>query len=328
MRVISLMSILFVLSIQTYAKVTVEHITYRGWTDSYRLTAGDYSLVVVPEIGGRIMEYSLQGRNVLWENTSEFGLTYPITKEWHNFGGYKTWASPEEYWGWPPDFMLDCGKANVEVLQNPKGLPVLKVIGAPSLSAGLFFSKEITLTESGEVQIKQRMHNIGTKSVQYGIWDVTQVKTPCFVAFPMNPNSRFPDGLRYKIAESRNSTQFNFVDGYCITAYKGEPGDIASDSDGPWLVWFKDDLAFVKLFGPMVKGAEYPDGGCSCEVFTSDLKLGYVEMEVLGPMVDMPPGGQTELEGRWKIIRLSQPVTSEDRVIKAIKGMRGKGWIP
>lgn len=311
-----------------YAKVTVERTVYRGWADSYRLTAGDYSLVVVPEIGGRIMEYSLEGRNILWENQSEFGQTYPVTKEWHNFGGYKTWVSPEEYWGWPPDFMLDCGKANIEVLQNPKGLPVLQVIGAPSLKAGLFFSKEITLTESGEVIVKQRMHNISSKAVQYGIWDVTQAKTPCFVAFPVNPKSKFPDGLHYKIAESRNSTQFSFRDGYCITTYKGEPGDIASDSDGPWIICFNGDLAFVKLFGPMERGAEYPDGGCSCEVFTSDPKLGYVEMEVLGPMVKLPPGGQTELEGRWKIIKLSQPVTNEDRVVKAITGMRGKGWIP
>ena len=328
MRRLFILALAFMAVSTAQAKVTVEKISYRGWPGSYRLTAGDYSLVVVPEIGGRIMEYSLEGINFLWENESEYGMTYPIKKEWHNFGGYKTWVSPEEYWGWPPDFMLDCGKANVEVLQTAKGLPMLRVIGAPSLSAGLFFSKEITLTESGEIQIKQRMHNIGPKTVQYGIWDVTQVKTPCFVAFPINPDSRFPDGLHYKIAESRNSTQFNFNEGYCITTYKGEPGDICSDSNGPWMLGFRDDLAFVKYFGPMEKDAEYPDGGCSCEVFTSDPKLGYVEMEILGPMIKMPPGGQIELEGRWKLIKLTQSVTNEDRVLKAIKGMRGKGWIP
>jgi len=309
------------------AKVTVQRITYSGWVDSYRLTAGLYSLVVVPEIGGRIMEYSLDGRNVIWENREEYGRIYPITKEWHNYGGYKTWVAPQDSWGWPPDPMLDFGKANVEVLQNPKGLPVLKVIGCPSLSTGVVFTKEIVLNESGEVLLTQRMHDIGGKSVTYSVWDVTQVRTPCFVAFPVKSDSRFPDGISYIMAESRNSRQFNVRDGLCITNYLGEVGKIGSDTDGPWMIWFKSDLAYVKLFGPMEK-AQYPDGGCSAEVFTSDARLGYVEMEILGPLVQLEPGKQTELIERWRILKLTQPVTDEGRVIKAVNGMKSKGWIP
>ena len=319
---------LLILSIQAEARVTVECINYRGWQDSYRLTAGAYSLVVVPEIGGRIMEYSLDGRNVIWENPLEFSQTYPIGSEWRNYGGYKTWVSPQDLWGWPPDFMLDSGKANIEVLQSPKGLPVLKIIGAPSLKSGVFFTKEITLMESGEVVIKQRMHSISSKVLAYGIWDVTQVRTPCFAAFPLNPNTKFPDGLNYLMSECRNSAQYEFKDGFCIVTYMGERGDIASDSPGPWLIWFKDDLAYVKFFGPTEKDAEYPDSGCTCEVFTSDRKLGYVEVEILGPVVELQPGAETELIGRWRIFKLSQPVTDSNRVLKAITGMRGKGWIP
>jgi len=316
------------LCVQAQAKVTVERTTYRGWIGSYRLTAGAYSLVVVPEIGGRIMEYSLDGRSVIWENPQEYGSTYPITKEWHNYGGCKTWVAPQDLWGWPPDPMLDFGKANVEVLQNPKGLPVLKITGCPSLSTGVLFTKEIVMDESGEVLLTQRMHNIGGKRVTYSVWDVTQVKAPCFVAFPVKPDSRFPDGISYIMAESRNSRQFDVRDGLCITNYLGEVGKIGSDTDGPWIIWFEGDLAYVKLFGPMKEDAEYPDGGCSAEVFTSEAKLGYLEMEILGPLVELEPGGQTELVERWRIFKLTQPVTDEGRVVKAVNGMKDKGWIP
>ena len=319
---------LAVLAVQAQARVTVEKITYRGWPDSYRLTAGEYSLVVVPEIGGRIMEYSLAGKNVLWENPAEFGQTYPISNEWKNYGGYKTWVSPEDLVGWPPDFLLDSGKANVEILQNPKGLPVLKVIGAPSAKMGICFTKEITLGEDGQVTIVQHMTNIGAKTINNGIWDVTQVRTPCLVAFPVNPKTKFKDGLNFRTAEARNSSQYSFMEGFCITTYKGEVGDITSDSPGPWLIWFKDDLAFVKSFGPIDWKLEYPDNGSTCEVFTSKPQLGYVEMEVLGPVVELMPGHETDLTGKWRIFRLSQPVTDENRVLKAIKGMQGKGWIP
>lgn len=319
---------IMLLAVQVQARVTVEKTSYRGWPDSYRLTAGDYSLVVVPEIGGRIMEYSLAGKNVLWENADEFGRTYPVAADWKNYGGYKTWVSPEDLVGWPPDFMLDAGKANVEVLQNPKGLPVLKVTGAPSAKMGIYFTKEITLDENGDVTINQHMHNISGKAISNGIWDVTQVQTPCVVAFPVNKKTKFKDGLSFRTTEARSSTQYEFKEGLCFTTYKGEIGDVTSDSPGPWMIWFKDDLAFVKSFGPIDWKSDFPDNGSTCEVFTSKPQLGYVEMEILGPVVDLKPGEETELVGKWHVFKLSQPVKDANRALKAIKGMQGRGWIP
>lgn len=310
------------------ARVTVERIEYHGWTDSYRLSTGLYSLIVVPEIGGRIMEYSYDGRNAIWQNVDEFGRTYPIAKDWHNYGGYKTWIAPQDLWSWPPDPMLDFGKANIEVFQNPKGLPVLKITGAPSFETGVVFSKEITMSDDGEIYLKQIMQNIGTKPVTYSIWDVTQVKAPCFIAFPVKKKSRFSDGINYLMAESRNSKQFTVKNGLCITSYQGEVGKIAADSDGPWMIMFKDDLAYVKLFDPMVKKAEYPEDGCSVEVFTEEDKVGYLGMELLGPMVALHPGANTELVERWRLFKLGQPVKDERGVLHAVTGMQGKDWIP
>jgi hypothetical protein len=310
------------------AKVTVERVSYHGWVDSYRLTAGNHSLVVVPEIGGRIMEYSVGGHNVIWENEDEYGRTYPISKDWHNYGGYKTWVAPQESWGWPPDPLIDFGKANVEVLQNPQGLPVLRVTGAPGSDSGLLFIKEISMDENGEVRLKQIMQNIGGKTITNSIWDLTQTRTPCFVAYPLKAHSRFQDGVNYLMSESKNSSQFNVKDGLCIISYQGDVGKVASDSDGPWMAWFSGDLAYVKLFDPMRKGSDYPEGGCSVEVFTSEAKVGYLGMELLGPLVTLKPGAKTEFSETWRIIKLSQPVRDENWIPKTVKGLRGKGLIP
>jgi len=326
--------ILFILLLLTIGiansapKAAVEKVTYRGWIDSYRITAGVYSIVVVPEIGGRVMEYSINGRNVLFESREEFGKTYPVTKEWHNYGGYMTWLAPQEAWVWPPDPMLDYGKANVEILQSPNGIPVLKITGSPSLASGMMFTKEISLDETGEVVLKQRMHNIGAKKVKYSLWSVTETKAPCFVAFPIKKKSKFENGLLYVVNESKNSRQFMVRKGICITNYLGELGKIGSDTDGPWMLWINDDLAYAKIIPPMVKGKNYPDGGCSVQVFTSQGKPGYVEMEVMGPITDLGPGEGTETVERWRIFQLSQPVTDENRVLKTIDGMRSKKWIP
>ena len=312
---------------QVEAQVIVERLNYRGWDGSYRLRAGAYSLVVVPEIGGRIMEYSIGGRNVIWENPDEYGKTYPITKVWHNYGGYKTWPAPQELWGWPPDPMLDYGKTNVEILRGTGEKPLLRITSAPSLETGIVFMKDIELAPDGAVTLTQRMRNISGHPVRYSLWDVTQVKTPCFVVFPVSPDSRFEKGIRYSIEESRSSDQFTVYDGLCITEYIGKVGKIGSDSNGPWMIWFQDKLAYVKTFGPMQEGVEYPHGGCSAEVFTSDEKLGYLEMEILGPIVELNPGEETALVEEWRLYRLSQPVKDKGWIPKSINGMRGKGWI-
>jgi hypothetical protein len=310
------------------AKASIQKIVYKGWIDSYRISSGDYSLVVVPEIGGRIMEYSFNGENVIWEDFSLYGITFPITNEWHNYGGSKTWIAPQTLWGWPPDPMMDYGKCNAEVINADDGSQLLRVTGAPSLKLGTLITKDISLNDSGEALIKQSIRNISDKPITCGVWGISYMRTPSLVAFPVKPKSKFPNGVAYFNAESKSSKQFSVKDGICITNYQGEQCLIGSDSDGPWMVWFKDQTAYIKIFDAMEKGFEYPNGGCSVQVLTGDSKSGYLEMEIYGPITKLKPGEFVSSTERWRIQELSQPVYDETGVVKAIKGMKGKNWIP
>lgn len=310
------------------AKSTIQKIVYKGWIDSYRISSSDCSLVVVPEIGGRIMEYSYNGNNVIWEDFSLYGMTFEIDNEWHNYGGSKTWVAPQTLWGWPPDSMMDNGKCNAEIITSDDGSQLLRITGAPSLKLGTLIIREISLADSGEAVIKQTVRNISDKPVTCGVWGISYMKTPSLVAFPVKPKSKFSNGITYFNAESKNSKQFSIKDGFCITKYLGEQGLIGSDSDGPWMVWFKDSMAYIKMFDAMEKGAEYPNGGCSVQVLTGDAKSGYLEMELYGPLAKLKPGESASYTERWRIQELSQPVYDEIAVVKAIKGMKGKGWLP
>ena len=93
--------------LEAAARVTVEEADYKGWPALY-MRNGLVTVVAVPAIGGRIMEYKLGDHPFLWVNPDEFGKTYePVTSEdqrqWHNFGGYKAWPAPQKQWGGPPD---------------------------------------------------------------------------------------------------------------------------------------------------------------------------------------------------------------------------------
>ncbi len=304
------------------AQVAIREENYKGWPNSTILEREDTKLVIVPGIGGRIMEFSLKGKNPIWQNPAEYGKVYPIANVWHNYGGYKTWNAPQAVWGWPPDPFLDFGRVNVEIMGDG-----VRVYGAPSLKAGIMFVKEITLIERGRARVVVRMKNISDKEVRWSIWDVTQVSTPCFVVFPAEKNSRFPEGLYFFDEQSRESSQWKIKDGLVIVEYKGERGKVGLDSSSNWMLYLKENLAYVKRF-PTFPGADYPDEGCSVEVYTNSKELPYLEMEVLSPLVTLKPGEEYNMWEEWFLWLLAHPVKVEGDIPSAIRELVLAGVLP
>jgi len=64
--------------------------------------------------------------------------------------------------------------------------------------------------------------------------------------------------------------------------------------------------AYVKTYTPH-PGANYPDAGCSVEIYTSP-DLPYVEMEALSPMHSLAPGAEAKFSEDWYATRLGAPV--------------------
>ncbi|MGC8843338.1 MAG: DUF4380 domain-containing protein [bacterium] len=315
-------SFLLLLSGLVFPQVSIKQVNYKGWLHSIQLARGDTKLVIVPGVGGRIMEFSIEGKNPIWQNPLEYGKVYPITNVWHNYGGYKTWNAPQALWGWPPDPFLDYGKANVELLEDG-----VRIYGAPSLNAGIMFIKEITLPERGKARIVERMRNISGREVRWSIWDVTQVETPCFVVFPSERNSKFPEGLYFFDERSRKSKQWKIKDGLVIVHYEGEVGKIGLDSKAGWMLFLKDSLAYIKRF-PVITGQDYPDEGCSVEVYTNSKDLPYLEMEVLSPLVTLKPGEEYSTWEEWYVKILSRPVREEGDIPSAIRELVLAGMLP
>ena len=60
------------------AAVTVRHEPFLGWSDAYRISNGRAAVTVVPAAGGRVLEFSLDGRQALWVNPgSARGSCFP-----------------------------------------------------------------------------------------------------------------------------------------------------------------------------------------------------------------------------------------------------------
>jgi hypothetical protein len=315
------------------------------------MSNGHAAVSVVPAAGGRVLEFSLDGQQALWVNPALRGKLFPVPKrpttwnDWRNYGGYKLWPAPESLWpkrvGDGPDPFLDGGAASVEVLSQ-RGL---RLTGAPSLDMGLLFVRELELDpRTGVLTVRQRMRNLGTRPVEWSIWDVTQIPAlvkkgppagaafaprrvfdPAWVFFPANPNSTHRNGI---LPLGAGQDQWKNEGGLIITEYQGVSGKIGADSPSGWMVGVAGDLAYIKRFPKRRAGASYPDKGSTVEVYTSDKTLSYIEMEVLGPLVRLESGEETSYPETWALAKLSHPIRQRADVPTAVVELRARGLLP
>ncbi len=288
--------------------------TYHGWDRAYRMGNGDATLVLVPQIGGRIMAYSLTGSETLfYQNPDEFGKLYDITPQpWHNYGGYKVWNAPQDRWGWPPDPWLDYGPYSVQILGPLK----VRTRGAPSFETGIVYTREIEMAESGSrVSINQTMTNITDHEVEWSVWDVTQLQRPDWIVFPLNPKSIFPDGVNHHNDKSKESKGWHVVDDWMYINYLGDGGKLGADSHAGWIAYVKDNQIYLKIF-PIYADEKYPHKGDTVEVYTAET---YIEVEVLSPLVKLGPGKSYTFTEQWYLMRSDQDLKEMEDVKVAIE---------
>jgi hypothetical protein len=300
--------------------VEVTQVEYRGW-QALRMSNGLIVLIAVPDIGGRVVEYKLNGHPFLWTNPEEYGRTYdpPGTEServWHNFGGYKVWPAPQSEWGGPGDpvgSQLDGGKWTGEIVKASGQVGEIKLTSPPDPSVtGLQITRRLRLfAGSTRVEVAETLTNVSDHDIRWSAWDVTQVPGSLSsnsgadeasrVYFPLNPNSKLKGGYVKLIDDPAGDSQWEVLkdSGLMRVSYQGKLGKIGADSAAGWIAHVDEihNMAFVKRFD-VAKLAEYPDQGSTVEVFTSDT-LSYMEVEVLSELLKLKPAASHTVTRDW-----------------------------
>ena len=315
----------------SWGQATVKQIDYHGWNGCWEISNPLVRVVVVPQIGGRIMEYSLGGENALWQNVDELGKVTgdDLGKTWRNYGGYKAWNAPQSKWSTTNrDFHYDSAPAQVEPLADQSGV---RVTTAPIGHLGYQLIREVVLSDStSRVRITERMRNISNHDITWGVWDVTQVNAPCWIAFPLNANSSYPQGWNVLYPPGRPVQQIKRVGNIGIAQYDNRTEKWATDAMGGWMAYIKDQLAYTKHWSTRLVDVTYPDGGCDAAFYTcsKDYFGGYAEMQVMGPITKLAPGEESTLVEDWFLTRLNQSAKDESDVISRLKMLQIRGMLP
>jgi len=293
-------------------RVNITPCTFRGWKDAYRLTNGKVELVAVPGIA-RIMSFGpVGGPNLFWVNDAmtpeATGRQIPVAAPdvWLNFGGDKLWIAPEADWNWPPDPALDRGPCRAAA--NEKGELVLT--GPPSQRHGVRFERTIRLApDAARVEIEQTMRNVSHGPVSGAIWEVTQVPADCIAFVPLGPGASWRTDEGTELDE-----QWQRVGEMLILRPNGTEGKVFISGPPAWLGCLQGGILYIKSFS--MPSSPTPPTESPREVYTG--KLGYIELEVVGPQVTLQPGQETATKETWHLARLDKTPGSDEELVGLI----------
>jgi hypothetical protein len=305
-----------------------------SWTTKY-MGNDLIELQVVPEIGGRVLQYKLGDYGFFLVDQGLYDEKPPASgvgpgDTWLNYGGDKLWLAPQgwdndQQWPGPPDPVLDGQPFAMETLAPDK----IKLTSRKDLRSGVQLSRVIKVYEgTTRVDIAATMKNIDTKPRRWGIWAHTQFNAGnrhgngynenYWAYCPLNKDSVFPKGYSVQYGLVNNmSFKPDYDNEMMRVHYQRRVGKIGIDSPAGWVatVDATDGYVFVHRFD-YEPGKEYPDNS-SVEIWMNGLgefvAWGDVnkmpedvksnpynfESEVISPYANLKPGQEYTYKYQW-----------------------------
>jgi hypothetical protein len=291
--------------------------------------------MVMPPIGGRVMELSLGPKNLLYVNPRyghKAGDATPTHGEWKNYGGSKVWPAPqgwssENEWPGPPDAILDSGPYAFEVWSDGSRA-FINLKSEHDEYSGVTLERTIELRSgSAIVRLHHKMRNTSQRRIRWSIWQVTQVDAAngldVFMlgkGFHQTFGNEPYTGMAHGLANRR--IHLRYEDQVAKFAVEAEQGWLAS-------LDVARELVLAETF-PITAGADYPDGGpvafwvsgkgtFTLHGDTVDMSVGangcdpHVETEIMGPLTSLAPGETSEFHTEWRVAAINaQEIISVD----------------
>lgn len=295
-----LLILLFSLQINAYNMV--EKISYRGWSDCYRISNSEVTVIINAAAGGRIMVYERDGINVIYEDRLQDGKLLMEYLE----GGFN-----------PDGGRFDYGQEKITrnihqitYMGSWQGEIVdeytLKITSQPDTVMGLLSTRLFMLDpQSSQLTVTQTMKNISTETTEYFFWGRTLVKLGGKLFMPLNPESVIPGSWgRYIWGENERfetdpddpgvDIQGNIFSLDPILAGNAKYGTDAKDG---WMAYGYKGLLFIKKY-EYDETMQYTELYNLTNIFFTNRKK-YAEMEPVSPTPFLKPGEKYSYTEKW-----------------------------
>jgi Domain of unknown function (DUF4380) len=243
-----------------------------------RLQNGLLGMAVDAQTGGRISEFSYQGKNSLYEGEPVWGSTY--------------WPSPQSSWGWPPPAVLD--EQPYAIVKESSSEIVL--LSAVCPKTHLQVQKRFVARGHG-IAVEYTHTNRSQGVLSLAPWEITRVgggvtlfigqSTPIVRSSLAISNDGNCWWHEYRVENQRGENQKAF----------------ASGSDG-WLANIYNGLVLLKRFTKVPRHCEAP-GEAEIEIYAhGDVAHPYVEVEQQGQYQTIAAGQSNSWTVQWDLLPL------------------------
>jgi hypothetical protein len=282
-------------------------VTSHGYTGCIQLENADVRVVLEPNCGGRVLEYSRRGRNVIYVDPEHDGWTYRPGEPTIDPCGGRFDIGPEEIIAPHPALWL--GKWTAEIT----GPRAARLTSVEDEATGVQLVREFRLDrKTSHLVCTQTIRNVSGETKHYFHWGRTFAEGNGICLIPLTPDSRFPQGyilygpgpvINYRPAPHPNvSVRDNF---FIIT---GEPPlpQYGFDTFAGWLAYLtRSGLLFVKRF-PVYPDRAYGEIPAPTVVIWYNLDR-MCELEPIAPRETIRPGKSVSFTEDWWIFPYDYP---------------------
>jgi hypothetical protein len=278
----------------------LEKVSYGGWATVHRLFNAQVDLLITADVGPRIIRFGFNGEdNEFCEFPGQVGRAGG--EEWRIYGGHRLWHAPEHP---KRTYVPDNTPITVEAIPNG-----VRAVQPVETLTGIQKEMEITLDpNSTRARVVHRLRNTNPWAVEYAVWALSVMAAGGVGIFPLPPKGSHPKDLlpatQLVVWPYTNMSDPRWTWGNRFILLRQDTNTNAPQKVGlavtqGWAAYARNGHLFLKTFAT-VPGGKYPDLGCNVESFTNHVML---EVESVGPLIQVQPGVAIEHEENWYLFR-------------------------
>ena len=283
------------------AEVKVERVTYFNQPNCIRLSNDAVEVIVTTAIGPRVIRYGFIGGDNLLGEVPDASVKTALG-EWKPWGGHRLWTAPEDM---PRSYSPDNGPVEATVTGA-----TVRLVQPIEPQTGIVKELTVTLAETGTgVTIGHRLTNRSLWSVDVAPWALTIMNAGGTILIPQEPYASHDDAL----LPVRSLTMWAYTD--------------LSDprwSLGPKYIRLRTDTRARRLTedrrrqqtrlgrlrqkrrscsSSATPGTRARPTRTTASTPRPTRPAAFIELETLGPMATLPPGGSVTHEEQWSLFR-------------------------
>jgi hypothetical protein len=291
--------------------ISVQQIQYGAWGNCLEISNGIVDVVATLDLGPRIIRYGFTGQANMFKEDTDRIINKKVNRfsededTWYIYGGHRLWTSPE---GDPRSYYPD--NSPVAWMALPNGA----VLTPPEEKWNQYQKEiEITMDDSGEVNVVHRISNRGAWPVELSPWALSVMAQGGTAVIPQVKRETGLLGNRIlalwpysRMDDSRVSWGNDYIR---IKQAQGEtPFKLGTNNENGWAAYYNAGNLFVKYYEHNPDG-KYPDFGVSFEAYVNDH---FLELESLGELRELQPGETAEHIETWNLFQnVNLPLTED-----------------